>query len=83
MRPELNEKINPEVFIKYYWLKEELYIFCRNNNIPRNGSKKDLTGRIFHYLKTGKIVKSERSKTFKKNSSKAKIQSWSSYRLFR
>jgi hypothetical protein len=54
-------------FKNFYWLKEDLINFCKNNSIPYSGSKKDLTERICHFLKTGRIlkqpVKSARTKT--------------------
>ncbi|MCD4752854.1 MAG: SAP domain-containing protein [Anaerolineaceae bacterium] len=56
MRPKLNKAIDPEQFRNYYWLKEELTDFCKNVSIPGNGSKQELTDRIFHYLKTGQVL---------------------------
>lgn len=56
MRPELHKNINPEDFLRFYWLKEELAAFCKDYNIPRSGSKKELTERIYHFLKTGIIT---------------------------
>ncbi|HRX17090.1 MAG TPA: SAP domain-containing protein, partial [Spirochaetota bacterium] len=56
MRPELNLKINPQEFLNYYWLKEELSVFCKQNNLPGSGSKDELTNRIYLFLKTGKIT---------------------------
>ena len=58
MRPELARNINPEEFLKYYWLKEELLTFCKEYNISGNGCKQDITGRILHYLLTGDVLKS-------------------------
>ena len=56
MRPELNLTTTPEQFTDFYWLKEELLIFCKENNIPASGSKNELTGRIYEYLKTGMVI---------------------------
>lgn len=56
MRPELDSKTNPEEFLNYYYLKEELFKFCKQNAIPPNGSKKELSNRIYEYLKSGRIV---------------------------
>ncbi len=67
MRPKLNKETNPEEFFNYYWLKEELFAFCKSYMIPQNGSKQDLTNRIFHYLKTGENLKIAAKKTSKKN----------------
>ena len=53
MRPELNRETDPEVFINFYWLKEELIAFCKYHSIPTGGKKQVLTQRIYSYLKTG------------------------------
>ncbi len=63
MRPILDKEINPEKFLDFYWLKEELFKFCRDNSIPGSGSKKELTQRVFHYLKTGEVVKPLKKET--------------------
>lgn len=73
MRPLLNLKIDPDEFLDYYWLKEELYKFCKSISIPANGSKKELTDRIYRYLKTGEIVKSEKKLKQKKYVSSLQI----------
>ncbi|MDA3901292.1 MAG: DUF6434 domain-containing protein [Spirochaetes bacterium] len=62
MRPELNLKINPEEFLNYYWLKEELFSFCKENSLPGSGSKDELTQRIFKYLKTGEIAEPQKKR---------------------
>ena len=56
MRPKLNSKIDVKDFLNFYWLKQELFSFCKIHNIPTSGSKDDLTQRIYGYLKTGKII---------------------------
>ncbi len=38
-RPALNNKISAKDFKEFYWLKEELIIFCKANGINRNGGK--------------------------------------------
>jgi len=63
MRPKLDMKINVDEFLDYYWLKEELIDFCKLNNLPRGGMKKELTDRIAHYLKTGEVLNIKRKKT--------------------
>lgn len=73
MRPLLNLNIDPDDFLDYYWLKNELYKFCKSNSIPANGSKKELTDRIYKYLKTGEIIKSEKKLKQKKYDSSLKI----------
>lgn len=64
-RPELNKMIKVKDFKDFYWLKEELVIFCRKNNIPSSGSKKDLSSRIQYFLETGNIKKENKNKTAK------------------
>jgi len=56
LRPRLNDKTDSEEFINFYWLKEELFSFCKDLGLSASGSKNDMTQRIYEYLKTGKIV---------------------------
>ena len=42
MRPELTKKLTPKEFNDYYFLKEELKEFCRNEGLKVSGSKEDL-----------------------------------------
>ena len=69
-RPELNKKLSGREFRKWYWLKEELVQFCRDNGIPATGGKTELADRIALFLDTGKI---ESGKTIKRNTSKKNI----------
>lgn len=52
-RPKLNRQTTPDDFLSFYWLKEELIRFLRENNLPTSGSKQDLTIRISQFLATG------------------------------
>ena len=61
-RPLLNTDLNGDSFRKWYWLKEELVAFCRDNGLPSNGSKTELTERIAYFLDTGKVLCSNKSK---------------------
>jgi hypothetical protein len=61
-RPLLNKKLNGDTFRKWYWLKEELVSFCRENGLPANGSKTELTDRIAYFLNTGKVLSNEKTK---------------------
>ena len=54
-RPELTDKLSSKEFLEYYYLKEELVRFCRENGLPASGGKQDLTRRIAFFLDTGKI----------------------------
>jgi Domain of unknown function (DUF6434)/SAP domain-containing new25 len=62
MRPNLDIKTDPVNFIEFYCLKEELFSFCQNYNLPKSGSKDELTQRIYEYLKTGKIIATPKKK---------------------
>ncbi len=54
-RPKLSPRIPLADFQGFYWLKEELVIFCRQNGLPTTGAKTDITARIEHFLTTGDI----------------------------
>ncbi len=55
-RPELNRELDGETFRSFYYLKEELIDFCRDNNLPVSGGKIELTDRIACFLDTGKVL---------------------------
>lgn len=54
-RPDLNKELDGEIFRSFYYLKEELVNFCRENNLPVSGGKIELTDRIAYFLDTGKV----------------------------
>jgi hypothetical protein len=57
-RPILDKNTDPEIFTEYYYLKEELASFCRDNGLQMSGIKSELTERVHQYLLTGeKLVK--------------------------
>jgi hypothetical protein len=56
-RPELNKKTDSAAFRSFYYLKQELIDFCRENRLPTLGSKAELADRIAHLLGTGKEMK--------------------------
>lgn len=56
-RPELNKKLDAATFRSFYYLKQELADFCRENGLPTSGSKAELTDRIAYFLDTGKVQK--------------------------
>lgn len=66
-RPVLTESLNAGEFRRYYWLKEELCIFCRDHGIPAYGPKTELADRIERFLTTGKVF--ERAPVMKQRSS--------------
>lgn len=57
MKPELKGNLNVQDFRNYYWLKEELQSFCRENGISASGSKMEISDRIETFLQTGEIKK--------------------------
>ncbi|MGN5650430.1 DUF6434 domain-containing protein [Bacillus sp. Brlt_9] len=61
MRPILTKEISIEDFKDYYWLKEELQSFCRDNGISASGSKIEISDRIETFLRTGEIKKPQRN----------------------
>lgn len=54
-RPQLNNHLDGATFRSFYYLKEELTEFCRQNGLPVSGGKVEITERIAHYLDTGEI----------------------------
>ena len=56
-RPELNKKLDAATFRSFYYLKQELADFCRENRLPTTGSKAELTDRIAYFLDTGSVLK--------------------------
>lgn len=60
MRPNLTKDICIESFEDFYWLKEELQAFCRENGISASGSKIEISDRIETFLRTGEIKKTTR-----------------------
>lgn len=68
MRPPLTKTISLEDFQNYYWLKTELQTFCREHDLPASGSKIEISGRISHYLTTGKVLKNRSHQKVSKTS---------------
>ncbi len=62
-RPDLKNNLDGAAFQSYYYLKEELVQFCRQEGLQSTGGKADLTQRIAYYLNTGeKLVNKPKSK---------------------
>lgn len=53
-RPVLGPGLDSKVFYEYYYLKEELILFCRQNGLATTGNKQVLTDRVACFLATGK-----------------------------
>lgn len=64
-RYRLNKDLDSTEFREYYFLKEELKEFCRNEGLKISGSKNQLEERIIYYLDTGKSLE---NKTIQKKS---------------
>lgn len=62
MRPALQKDLDVQEFRNFYWLKEELQTFCRENGLSASGSKMELTERIAVFLQTGEIQKPMRKR---------------------
>ncbi len=58
-RPDLTKSMDSRTFRDYYFLKEELVSFCRENKIPSSGGKEELTERIAYFLEHGVVPKVE------------------------
>lgn len=52
-RPTLSKDLDTRTFRDYYYLKEELMDFCRENGLSASGGKIELTDRIAVFLDTG------------------------------
>lgn len=65
MRPDLNRDIKVEQFKEFYWLKEELQSFCRENGLSASGSKLQIASRIEKFLETGEIIQPARGSSRK------------------
>ncbi|MDD6327373.1 MAG: DUF6434 domain-containing protein [Eubacteriales bacterium] len=55
-RPPLAKGLDSDIFRDFYYLKEELVLFCRQNGLPTYGGKLALTERIAYYLDTGELA---------------------------
>lgn len=55
-RPDLDRNLDSKTFRDFYYLKEELVNFCRENGIPVSGGKIEITDRIAYFLDTGKVL---------------------------
>ena len=68
--------MNPDEFREYYFLKEELKDFCRNEGLKVSGSKGELEERIIHYLSTGEeLIKPKTAQSHSQESSKISLDS--------
>lgn len=49
-RPQFDSKLSSNVFISFYWYKEELQRICREYKLPTYGTKAELTNYIVQFL---------------------------------
>lgn len=54
-RPNLSKELDGATFRSFYYLKQELVNFCRDNGLLASGGKIELTDRIAYFLDTGKV----------------------------
>ncbi|MCY1042396.1 DUF6434 domain-containing protein [Corallococcus sp. bb12-1] len=52
-RGRLTRQTSVKDFRDFYWLKEELLVFCREQDLSTVGGKREVAERIEHYLRTG------------------------------
>lgn len=55
-RPALDKNLDSQTFRSFYYLKEELTAFCRENGLPASGGKLEITDRIAYFLDTGSVL---------------------------
>lgn len=67
-RPDLDKNISLEDFKDYYWLKEELVIFCKQIGIDHTGGKIEISERIELFISTGCISGKGNNRIEKKKS---------------
>lgn len=68
LRPLLKKGFYVEDFRNFYWLKEELQAFCRENEMSASGSKTEIADRVAIFLQTG-----EKQKPLRKRKSHIKV----------
>mgnify|MGYP003974854827 CR=1 FL=1 len=63
-RPVLDKNISLGTFKSYYWLKSELQVFCKINNLKISGSKETVRKRVSDFLNVDKteIIEDKKNK---------------------
>ena len=76
-RPILLKNLDYKIFLQYYYLKEELVLFCRENHLSTMGGKQEISSRIEHFLKTGENLNtsSDKRKTVPVNLKEISLES--------
>ena len=67
-RPKLDKNLSGAAFRAWYWLKDELVEFLRENGLPVTGGKTELTDRIADFLDTGNVNAPKRPRRTSKKS---------------
>ena len=60
----LSKQTKRDIFLKTYYLKEELIEFCKDNHLPTSLSKQELTKIISDFLEGKKIHLKKKEKKF-------------------
>lgn len=53
IRPELKKELDADLFLQYYYLKEEMQVFCREHGLAASGGKNEIKMRVETFLRTG------------------------------
>lgn len=61
-RPKLDKKVDSHALKDYYYLKEELVLFCKELGLQTTGGKLELINRLSHYLDTGEKLSQKNAK---------------------
>ena len=67
-RPKLDKNLSGAAFRAWYWLKDELVEFLRENGLPVTGGKTELTDRIADFLDAGNVNAPKRTRRTSKKS---------------
>ena len=60
IRPKISDNSSGNAFRSFYYLKEELVSYCRQEGLQATGGKVELTDRIAYYLDTGERLSCQR-----------------------
>ena len=64
-RPGISRQMEGKIFRSFYYLKEEMVAFCKENGLPSGGGKAEISDRIACYLDTGEILPADISRKAK------------------
>ena len=75
-RPKLDKNLSGAAFRAWYWLKDELVEFLRENGLPVTGGKTELTDRIADFLDTGNVNAPKCTRLGESFTFNVKFQKW-------